>query len=201
MAKKRYRFKDKGRIGDVVSQSNSGQKIIGNIVANEADVSSVPIIVTPDDIQDSVDYQGGITSIDFMMPEQEREILEKNLNLIDNQEELQKALIKAEKNAAMKQKIRTLNMIDYLTDLIDDTSAILAETVSRDDIRDYITRMIEEGDLGKALKEIGIMNKANIDARNELLNGINNGRSKKQAKIAVKFTNNSGEETAIFVEG
>ena len=192
----------KAKIGNIVSQADSGQKLVAKILTeNEENYTILPTELSKNEVDDVVEYAGGITSIDFMMPEKEREILEKNLNLIDNQEEMQKALVKAEKNAALRQKIRNIEMVDYLTDLIDDTSKLLKNTISRRDVEEYIDRMIQEGDLGKALKEIGIMNKANIDARNELLRGMGNKQSNKRAKVAVKFTNNSGEETAIFVEG
>ena len=47
---------------------------------------------TDQEIQDAIVYENGVTSIDFMLPEDEREILEKNLNQYSDIEKMQKVL-------------------------------------------------------------------------------------------------------------
>ena len=61
-------------------------------------------------------------------------------------------------------------------------------------LEQYIQRKFEEGDIAKAYKESGMMNKAILDARETMLQRMKAGKSGKKARIALKFTNDSGED-------
>ena len=67
---------------------------------------------TENDIQDAVVYSNEVTSIDFMMPEDERKIIEKNLNLYGNVNEMKKVLNIAKSNKLLSEEIRTLELVE-----------------------------------------------------------------------------------------
>ena len=54
--------------------------------------------LSENEIQEAIVYENGVTSLDFMLPEDEREILDKNLNNYSDLEKMQKALNLAKKN-------------------------------------------------------------------------------------------------------
>ena len=64
----------------------------------------------------------------------------------------------------------------------------------------YIQRKFDEGDIAKAYKEIGILNKAMMDARETMINKLKTTKTGKTAKIALKFTNDSGEDFQLGAE-
>jgi hypothetical protein len=62
-------------------------------------------------------------------------------------------------------------------------------------INQYIRQKLENGqDVAKAYKEIGLMAKAMIDAREGMINKMKTNKTGKNMKIAIKFTNDSGED-------
>ena len=61
-------------------------------------------------------------------------------------------------------------------------------------LEQYIQRKFEEGDIAKAYKEVGLLNKAMLDAREGMISKLKAGKSGRSAKIALKFTNDSGED-------
>ena len=159
------------------------------------------ILPTEQEIQDAVVYENGVTSIDFMMPEDEREILEKNLNQYSDMEKMQKVLNMAKKNKIIKEDIETLNQIAKADELINNMYDIMNDPENLEMINKYIRQKLESGqDVAKAYKEIGLMNKAMIDAREGMVNKLRAGKSGKKAKIALKFTNDSGEDFQLGAE-
>ena len=148
-------------------------------------------------------YNGGITSIDFMMPEEERELLEKNLNVYENVEEMQKVLKVAKNNKKISQQIREIEMIDECNDVIRATNSIMANPKNVQIINALIGEAFEKGDLesvSKAYKALGAVNKSMIDARQNLVKNLSTSLNKKNTKIAFKFTNDSGEEFSMGCE-
>ena len=64
----------------------------------------------------------------------------------------------------------------------------------------YMQRKFEEGDMAKAYKEVGTMLKIISDARQEMLKSLNTQKSGKNARIALKFTNDSGDDFQLGVD-
>ena len=158
-------------------------------------------VPTEQEIQDAVVYEGGVTSIDFMMPEDERKILEQNLNKYSDVEKMQKVLNVAKKNKLLQEDIETLNQIAKTDQLINGIYDVMNDPRNIEMINNYIRQKLEAGqDVAKAYKEIGLMNKAMIDAREGMLRRMRAGNSGKKAKIALKFTNDSGEDFQLGAE-
>lgn len=157
--------------------------------------------VTEEQIQNAIVYENGATSIDFMLPEDEREILEQNLNQYSDMEKMKKALSIAKQNKMLHEDVQTLNQISKADQLINGIFDIMNDPNNLEMINRYIRQKLESGqDVAKAYKEIGLMNKAMMDAREGMINRLKAGKTGKNAKIAFKFTNGDGEETQIGVE-
>ena len=78
---------------------------------------------------------------------------------------------------------------------------VMNNTNNIDKINQYIRLKLEAGkDVAKAYKEIGLMAKAMIDAREGMINKMKTNKSGKNMKIAVKFTNDSGEDFQLGAE-
>lgn len=150
--------------------------------------------VTEEEIQEAIVLPDGATSIDFMMPEQEREILEKNLNMYGDMEKMKKMLNIAKSNKVISEDLKTLELISKTGELSDRIFDLMLNEDNLAVLEDYIQRKFEEGDIAKAYKEIGMMNKALLDARETMLQKMKTGKSGKKARIALKFTNDSGED-------
>lgn len=153
--------------------------------------------VTPQDIQDAIVYPNGATSIDFMMPEDEREILEKNLNQYGDMEKMKKLLNTAKTNKVISEDLKTLELISKTGELSNKIFDMMTDPKNLAVLEQYIQRKFEEGDIAKAYKEIGMMNKAMLDARETMLQKVKSGNSGKKAKIALKFTNDNGEDFVL----
>lgn len=153
--------------------------------------------VTPQDIQDAIVYPNGATSIDFMMPEDEREILEKNLNQYGDMEKMKKLLNTAKANKVISEDLKTLELISKTGELSNKIFDMMTDPKNLEVLEQYIQRKFEEGDIAKAYKEIGMMNKAMLDARETMLQKVKSGNSGKKAKIALKFTNDNGEDFVL----
>lgn len=153
--------------------------------------------VTPQDIQDAIVYPNGATSIDFMMPEDEREILEKNLNQYGDMEKMKKLLNTAKANKVISEDLKTLELISKTGELSNKIFDMMTDPKNLAVLEQYIQRKFEEGDIAKAYKEIGMMNKAMLDARETMLQKVKAGNSGKKAKIALKFTNDNGEDFVL----
>lgn len=159
------------------------------------------VVATEQEIQDAIVYENGVTSIDFMLPEEERKILEQNLNQYSDMEKMQKVLNMAKKNKMMKEEVETLNQISKADQLINNMYEVMNDPRNIEMINKYIQQKLESGqDVAKAYKELGLMNKAMMDAREGMLNRLRAGKSGKKAKIALKFTNDSGDDFQLGAE-
>lgn len=158
------------------------------------------VLPTDQEIKDAIVYENGITSIDFMMPEDERKILEKNLNMYSDVEKMQKVLTIAKKNKLISEDLKTLELVTKTGEFSDKLFDLLMNDQNLAVLEAYIRRKFEEGDIAKAYKEVGLLNKAMLDAREGMLQKMRAGKSGKKAKIALKFTNDSGEDFQLGVE-
>lgn len=158
------------------------------------------ILPSDKEIQDAIVYENGVTSIDFMMPEDERAILEKNLNNYSDIEKMQKVLNIAKKNKLISEDLKTLELVSKTGEFSNQLFDLLMNEDNLEVLQKYIQRKFEEGDIAKAYKEVGLLNKAMLDAREAMIQKMRVGRSSKKAKIALKFTNDSGEDFQLGAE-
>lgn len=156
--------------------------------------------VNDNEIKDAIVYDNGVTSIDFMMPEDERKILEKNLNTYGDLKKMQEVLNAAKRNKAISEDLKSLEIISKLGDFSNKIFDMLMDEKNMAVLEQYIQRKFEEGDIAKAYKEVGLLNKAMLDAREGMIQKLKAGRSGKKAKIALKFTNDSGEDYQLGAE-
>lgn len=159
-----------------------------------------PKEITDEEIQEAVVYENGITSIDFMLPEEEKAILEKNLLMYNNVEQLNKTLNIAKKNKILSEEVKNLEIISELDKIIQGVNRILGSDENLAVLNAHIKKLLENGEVAKAYKEAGLMNKAMMDARQNMINQMKTTKSGKKAKIALKFTNDSGEDFQLGVE-
>lgn len=157
-------------------------------------------VVTDEEIKEAVVYNNDVTSIDFMMPEHEREIVEKNLNVYENIEEMQKVLSIAKKNKKISEDIKTLELISKAGDLSNQLFEAMVDPKSIETLIKAFREKAEKGDSAKAYKELAMAAKVMMDARQELIKSMNAGNSKKNARIALKFTNDNGEDFQLGVD-
>lgn len=150
--------------------------------------------LTEKDIEEAVVLPNGATSIDFMMPEDEREILEKNMNVYGDMEKMKKLLNTAKANKMISEDLKSLELISKTGQLTDRIFELMLNEDNLAVLEEYIQRKFDEGDIAKAYKEIGMMNKALLDARETMIQKMKVGKSGKKARIALKFTNDSGED-------
>lgn len=150
--------------------------------------------ITEEDVEEAVVLPGGATSVDFMMPEEEREILEKNLNVYGDMKKMKELLNTAKANKVISEDLKTLELISKTGELSERIFDLMLNEDNLAVLEQYIQRKFEEGDIAKAYKEIGMMNKALLDARETMLQKMKAGKSGKKARIALKFTNDSGED-------
>lgn len=150
--------------------------------------------LTEKDIEEAIVLPNGATSIDFMMPEDEREILEKNMNVYGDMEKMKKLLNTAKANKMISEDLKSLELISKTGQLTDRIFELMLNEDNLAVLEEYIQRKFDEGDIAKAYKEIGMMNKALLDARETMIQKMKVGKSGKKARIALKFTNDSGED-------
>lgn len=152
--------------------------------------------VTDEEIKSAVVLPGGVTNIDFMMPEEEREILEKNINVYSDMEKMQKVLNVAKRNKILSEDLKTLDVISKIDGFNDRMFELLASEETLEVLEENLRKQLTEegGDASKSIKNVGMTVKAMLDARETILNKLKAGKSGKKAKIALKFTNDSGEE-------
>ena len=160
-------------------QSNTGSKSnnfetdtrTGDLVLAESTflVPEEKVEITEEDVQNAVVLPDGATSIDFMMPEKEREILEKNLNLYGDMDKMKKVLNVAKSNKVISEELKSLELISKTGELSDRIFELMLKEENLEVLEQYIQRKFEEGDIAKAYKEIGMMNKAILDARETML--------------------------------
>ncbi len=172
------------------SNKDANEKAI--LVPIEEEKQSEPTVV----------YKDGITSVDFMLPDDERAILEENLNVYSDIEKMNNTLKVAQKNMQLRQKVKDLSLVDKYSDLIDATQKKEAEMLQIVLDEDYFKRLAAKDPekAFKALKSIGDFNKTNVEAREEIVKRLTGRSSNKKFKINLKFSNDSGEEYEFGVE-
>lgn len=195
-----------------LAQANKGSKINNyqtNTQSDDLALANVLLLtpkqeekeLTDEEIQDVVVYDNGATMIDFMLPEDEREILEQNLNNYSDMEKMKKVLNMAKKNKLLKEEVETLNQVAKTDTLINNIFDIMNNEENLDMINKYIRQKLASGqDVAKAYKEIGLMNKAMMDAREGMINRMKSKKSGKNTKIAIRFTNDNGEDFELGAE-
>lgn len=149
--------------------------------------------VTEEDIRNAVVYDNEFTSLDFMKPSDEKSILEENLNIYNDLEKTKKALTLAKANRKMSEDIKTLKIVSDATEMINKIGDVLADEQSIEMLLEAFREKAAKGDAAKAYKELATSYKLFIDARSEMLSRLGNNGNKKNAKIALRFTNDSGE--------
>lgn len=155
---------------------------------------------TDKDVEEAVVYDGEVTSIDFMLPENERAILEKNLNMYGDVKEMQKVLNIAKNNKLISEDIKTLELVSKTGEFSNKLFDLLMNEENLAVLQEYIRRKFNEGDIAKAYKEVGLLNKAMLDARETMINKLKMTKTGKSAKIALKFTNDNGEDFQLGAE-
>lgn len=193
-----------------INQSNRGSKS-NNLETNARpeDLALMQVIMTPqtqkveatdEQINDAVVYNGEVTSIDFMMPEEERAILEQNLNVYGDVKQMQKVLNAAKRNKLISEEIKSLELIGKTGDVSSKLFDMMIDPKNLAILEKYLQRKFEEGDIAKAYKEVGLTAKLMLDAREAMQNKMKAGKSGKTAKIALKFTNDNGEDFQLGAE-
>lgn len=156
--------------------------------------------ITDEQIDNAIVYSNEVTSIDFMMPENEREIVEKNLNLYSDLEKMQKVLNIAKKNKKISEDIKTLELISKSGEVSNLLFDILTDEETVSAVRENIKEQIKGGDVMKGYKNLATANKILLDAREEMTKRLNSNGNKKNARIALKFTNDNGEDFQLGVD-
>ena len=193
-----------------INQSNRGSKS-NNLETNARpeDLALMQVMMTPqtqkveatdEQINDAVVYNGEVTSIDFMMPEEERAILEQNLNVYGDVKQMQKVLNDAKRNKLISEEIKSLELIGKTGDVSSKLFDMMIDPKNIETLEKYLQRKFEEGDIAKAYKEVGLTAKLMLDAREAMQNKMKAGKSGKTAKIALKFTNDNGEDFQLGAE-
>lgn len=194
-----------------INQSNRGSKS-NNLETNARpeDLALMQVMMTPqtqkkveatdEQINDAVVYNGEVTSIDFMMPEEERAILEQNLNVYGDVKQMQKVLNVAKTNKLISEEIKSLELISKTGDVSSKLFDMMIDPKNLATLEKYLQRKFEEGDIAKAYKEVGLTAKLMLDAREAMQNKMKAGKSGKTAKIALKFTNDNGEDFQLGAE-
>ena len=193
-----------------INQSNCGSKS-NNLETNARpeDLALMQVMMTPqtqkveatdEQINDAVVYNGEVTSIDFMMPEEERAILEQNLNVYGDVKQMQKVLNAAKRNKLISEEIKSLELIGKTGDVSSKLFDMMIDPKNLATLEKYLQRKFEEGDIAKAYKEVGLTAKLMLDAREAMQNKMKAGKSGKTAKIALKFTNDNGEDFQLGAE-
>ena len=194
-----------------INQSNRGSKS-NNLETNARpeDLALMQVMMTPqtqkkveatdEQINDAVVYNGEVTSIDFMMPEEERAILEQNLNVYGDVKQMQKVLNAAKRNKLISEEIKSLELIGKTGDVSSKLFDMMIDPKNLATLEKYLQRKFEEGDIAKAYKEVGLTAKLMLDAREAMQNKMKAGKSGKTAKIALKFTNDHGEDFQLGAE-
>lgn len=193
-----------------INQSNRGSKS-NNLETNARpeDLALMQVIMTPqtqkveatdEQINDAVVYNGEVTSIDFMMPEEERAILEQNLNVYGDVKQMEKVLNAAKRNKLISEEIKSLELIGKTGDVSSKLFDMMIDPKNLATLEKYLQRKFEEGDIAKAYKEVGLTAKLMLDAREAMQNKMKAGKSGKTAKIALKFTNDNGEDFQLGAE-
>lgn len=162
----------------------------------EVNVDDIPT----EEINNALVYENGVTSIDFMMPEKEREIIEANINKYSDMTKMKKVLNVAKQNKVLSEDIETLNLISKTDKLTNQIFDVMTSPENIQKLNEYIQQKLEAGDVAKAYKEIGLMNKAMLDARDSMISKLKTNDSGKRSKIVLRFTNDDGQDFQLGAE-
>lgn len=162
----------------------------------EVNVDDIPT----EEINNALVYENGVTSIDFMMPEKEREIIEANINKYSDMTKMKKVLNVAKQNKVLSEDIETLNLISKTDKLTNQIFDVMTSPENIQKLNEYIQQKLEAGDVAKAYKEIGLMNKAMLDARDGMISKLKTNDSGKRSKIVLRFTNDDGQDFQLGAE-
>ena len=196
MSDKKYRLGKSNNFANSVFKSD---KAIPEAIINQEETDVIK--VDEKDIQEAMVYDNGVTTIDFMMPEKERQILENNLNVYQNVDKTNKILKKATSNMKIRQGIKELEQIDKLGDIIDNGQLKLNEMLKNIDISAFYK--LQETDpeaASKAIKNISIAISSMMQVRDNKVKSLNGSTSNKKVKIGIIFKNDCGEDTSLGVE-
>lgn len=163
----------------------------------------VPIEEVEEKKEEVVVYNQEISTVDFMLPEDEKAILSENLNKYSDVDKMQKTLQQAQKNMKLRQNVKDLNLMEKYSELIDltqDTQRKMLDVILQPEYFEALAKEDPEKAF-KALRSLGEFNKTNMVAREDLYKKINGKSSNKKFKIDLKFSNDSGEEYEFGVEG
>lgn len=191
MAKKNFQTNSGSKSNNFLTDTNTEDLVVAEsafLLPEKA------IEVTEEDVKNAIVLPGGATNIDFMMPEEEREILEKNMNVYGDMEKMRKMLNVAKTNKVISEDLKSLEMISKIDEFTDKMFDVMTNENTVDVLEKYIQRQFEEGDPSKAIKHVGLTVKAFMDARETMLQKMKAGKSGKKARIALKFTNDAGED-------
>ena len=196
MSDKKYRL---GKSSNFANSTFKSDKAIPEAIINQEETDIIK--VDEKDIQEAMVYDNGVTTIDFMMPEKERQILENNLNVYQNVDKTNKILKKATSNMKIRQGIKELEQIDKLGDIIDNGQLKLNEMLKNIDISAfYKLQETDQEAASKAIKNISIAISSMMQVRDNKVKSLNGSTSNKKVKIGIIFKNDSGEETSLGVE-
>lgn len=190
---------NKGKSNRYANSPFKSDKAVPEIIASQ----NLPdnIKVDNEDIEKATVYENGVTSIDFMMPEKEREIIENNLNVYSDLEKANKVLKKATSNMKIRQGIKELEQIDKLGDIIDVGELKLNDMLKNIDLEAFAKLQQENPEAAsKAIKNISIAISSMMQVRDSKVKSLNGSTSNKKMKIGIVFKNDSGEETSLGVE-
>lgn len=162
-----------------------------------------PEIIEVDDneVKEATVYENGVTSIDFMMPEEERQILENNLNVYGDVTKANKVLKTATSNMKLRQAIKELEQIDKLGEGIDMGQLKLNEMLKFIDINAYAELQRNDPEAAsKAIKNVSIALASMMQVRDNKVKSLTGKTNSKKMRIGIVFKNDSGEETSLGVE-
>lgn len=167
-----------------------------------SEINSPEVIeVDNDEVKEATVYENGVTSIDFMMPEDERQILENNLNVYGDVTKANKILKTATSNMKLRQAIKELEQIDKLGDGIDMGQLKLNEMLKYIDINAYAELQRNDPEAAsKAIKNVSIALASMMQVRDNKVKSLTGKTNSKKMKIGIVFKNDSGEETSLGVE-
>lgn len=194
-----YNYHDGNRGINYEINSSKADKALPEAILNNQNVEIIE--VNDKQIEEAVIYENGISSIDFLMPEKEKQILENNLNVYQNVEETNKLLKKATSNMKIRQGIKELEQIDKLGEIIDNGQLKLAEMLGNIDINSYINLQKTNPEAAsKAIKNVSVALSSMLQVRDNKIKSLNGNTSNKKMRIAIKFKNDSGDETSLGME-
>lgn len=171
---------------------------IETITAQKVEEEETSII--EQDAKEALVYSNDVTSIDFMMPEEERKIIEQSLNVYDDQKKVQEVLAIAKKNKKIREDIKNLDFISKEGKLGDQLLNVMTSEESIRVLLQSFHEKMEKGESGKAYKELATAYKIISDARQEKIKQLNAQKTGRSARIIAQFKNDNGEEIQIGAE-